>query len=189
MDYIDQLIAYTNSEYDAQNQSVKETWKLPFRERELKGEALGNLTMTESNFAIFDGSYTRPAVRLRVRVNNSKFRVGDGLILHRGNPMDKENAFACELFEDHETELVIKAGFRVEFGDLETGKGWFLDRNVMDLRALVVNAIAQLQYSENQYKKKQLVSICQGKITPQFEGKRVQKALEISENWGFNERQ
>lgn len=134
-DYIQLLREFVNIEYDVQKSRVYEMWRRPIAERVAEGEAI-------TDIEVIAVEYNR--ARLRCRNNHSKFRPGDRLRLNAGDPFDSERSYACELLEDDGEELVVQAGYKVSFHGLRRSRGWVLDRDVVDIRHLLLGALDQL---------------------------------------------
>jgi hypothetical protein len=110
--FISALKQFVNEEYNAQKREVYALWRLPVPNRVAEGEAIADVQVVEVRGYL---------ARLRFRENLSKFRVGDVLLLNRGNPF--EGGFACTLESEREDELVVRADPNTSFSRLAPGPG------------------------------------------------------------------
>jgi len=133
--YIQSLREFVNTEYDTQKLQVYEMWHRPIAERVAEAEAIADVEVIAVDYN---------QARLRCRNNPSKFRPGDRLRLSAGDPFDFEHSYACELLEERGEELVVRAGYKVSFHDLRRSGGWVLDRDVVDIRHLLLGSLDQL---------------------------------------------
>ena len=170
--YIRALQGFVDREYGAQTAQVLDMWRRPLGERVAESEAIAGVEIVRVQ---------HPFAWLRCRENLSKFRPGDTLHLNQGNPFDPPR-YTCELEEDQGTSLVIRAGFRVNFFGLAPGRGWVLDREIVDVRFLLQGALDQL--ADGSPHSQEVLSILQGRVRPQFDPSTARYA----NNWSLDKR-
>lgn len=167
--YIRTLQGFVDREYDTQTAQVLDMWRKPPGERVADGEAIAGVEIVRVQ---------HPFAWLRCRENLSKFRPGDTLHLNQGNPFDPPR-YTCELEEDRGTNLVIRAGFQVNFFGLASGRGWVLDREVVDVRFLLQGALGQL--ADGSPHSQEVLSILQGRVRPQFDPRAARYAEKMAQ--------
>ena len=86
---------FVRAEAETQFSALDKQWSKPLSERVARGWAIEGLRVE---------NYEKGLLRLRCDTNDSRFREGDLLVLHQGNPKDP-NALHVELVYDGETEL------------------------------------------------------------------------------------
>jgi DNA replication ATP-dependent helicase Dna2 len=128
------LRQFVKSEAEAQRFDLERQWSQPLAARLSKGVALEGLQVAQIRR---DG-----VVRLSCQTNESRFREGDLLALHRGNPFGQER-IECTLDYDDETELEVS----VTSGPLpllrEHPHGWIADESMLDLSRFYLQALDQ----------------------------------------------
>jgi DNA replication ATP-dependent helicase Dna2 len=95
VEFIEKLRQYVESEANTQYKQLERQWSFPLAERVAKGWAIEGLNIE---------GYQKQIIRLSCDTNDSRFREGDLVVLHRGNPRDPD-ALHCELEYDGEKDL------------------------------------------------------------------------------------
>jgi len=165
--FIYALKQFVNEEYDAQKREIYAIWRLDVPNRVAEGEAIADVQVVEvrSNLA-----------RLHFRENLSKFRVGDVLLLNRGNPF--EGGFACTLESEREDELVVRADPNTSFSRLAPGPGWVLDRYFVDVRHILLSSLEILESDEDS----DILRILTGQVVPHIDAARENAGLRIAKS-------
>ena len=96
-EFLVRLRQYIQEEASAQYKALEHQWAYPLNERVAKGWAIEGVKIED---------FQRGIIRLSCQTNESRFREGDLIVLHRGNTRD-ENSLHCDLQYDGETELEI----------------------------------------------------------------------------------
>lgn len=96
-EFLQRLRQFVQRESDAQYRALQLQWSQQIQERVAKGWAIEGLGVEQ---------FKNNIARLVCVTNASRFREGDLVVLHRGNPYD-EDAQHCELQYDGETDLDI----------------------------------------------------------------------------------
>ena len=175
-DYIQSLREFVNTEYDAQKLQVYEMWHRSIAERVGEAEAIADIE-------VISVDYNR--AQLRCRDNRSKFRPGDRLRLSAGDPFDFEHSYACELLQDRSEELVVRAGYKVSFHDLRRSRGWVLDRDVVDIRHLLLGVLDQL--SDGSALSRNALGILHLQTEPHIDSRRERQGARIAQERRLNQ--
>lgn len=129
-DLFQKLDRFVDLEYETQVIQTKAIWQKPLDERVAEGEALDQISILSN-----DGH----TLRIRSPINDSKFREGSSLRLHRTRP---EEGLSCEVLEDAGHEMTLTAGYNTHFNDVE-GSGWVLDNDLIDIRHILQTAVQE----------------------------------------------
>ncbi|MBN2385719.1 MAG: AAA family ATPase [Anaerolineales bacterium] len=130
--------------------------------------------------------FDKDIARLACATNNSRFREGDLVVLHRGNPQD-ENALHFDLFYDGETELeagLIKGN--PYFVNAQPD-GWILDQDWFDSSPFYLSALDTV--ADSQRGRSIILPLLQGSLTPKVDFARYERAREFLNGTHLNESQ
>jgi DNA replication ATP-dependent helicase Dna2 len=176
--FIEDLKDFVNKEQDTQNKQIEEMWAKPLNVRIQVDEAIGNVAIIE---------VSSRGIVLNCPENTSKFRIGDAVRLHRNVPW---RDFAhCEIEQENGNELVVKIPI---FSDpcpipISVGTGWILDRDIVDLRSILLGTLDTIAY--NPQWEKYVSAIFSGEIEPSISSQKSISAQRLVENLGFNSKQ
>src|SRR5262245_37365742 len=92
-EFLQKLRSFVQDEADTQHRALEKQWSRALQERVAKGWAIEGLRIEQIKNGI---------ARLSCATNDSRFREGDLVLLHRDNPHDTD-ALHCELQYDGET--------------------------------------------------------------------------------------
>jgi len=93
---------FVNSEFATQIANLERQWALPLGERVVRGFAIDGLNVESIN---------KGTIRLSCQTNESRFREGDFLVLHRGNPVGIESAQVLLEYDDETLlEVTLQGG-------------------------------------------------------------------------------
>lgn len=173
LDIIQPLKRFVHTEYDAQIAQVHELWDKSVEFRVAEGVALANLEILRSEMR---------SISLRCRDNQSKFRVGDKLVLSRGNP--REHPLACELEQDLGDSVVLIPDYGVVFPGNLSGQGWVLDQNVSDIRHVLLEMLDTVAASDRDVTR--FTRLFSGQILPAIDRTREAKAAVTARALGLN---
>jgi DNA replication ATP-dependent helicase Dna2 len=118
-EFLQKLREFVQGEADAQYRALQKQWSYPLQERVVKGWAIEGLQIEQIKNSI---------VRLICGTNDSRFREGDLVLLHRGDPHDS-NALHCELQYDGETDLEVSLIRGNEYFLTLQPDGWVMDQD------------------------------------------------------------
>jgi len=94
-DFLRNLRRYVQREAETQNEALTRQWAYPLGERVARGWAIEGLEVE---------SFQNETLRMRCTTNDSRFREGDLLVLHRSKPTDP-TALHVEIQYNGENEL------------------------------------------------------------------------------------
>jgi DNA replication ATP-dependent helicase Dna2 len=128
---IQRLKHYIQSEAEAQYSAIKSQWSKPLPIRVARGWAIAGVRIKK-----FDGQI----IKMHCEKNDSRFREGDLIVLHRGNPEGQE---ALHLDLEFDGELDLEA--RLIEGDEQLlyafPEGWIIDQDYLDLSRYYLSAL------------------------------------------------
>lgn len=133
------LEAFVNLEQDTQNAQILKMWQQPLPERVHAGETVADVRIVQVRASDVVVSW---------RENLSKFRVGDIVVLHRGWP-ETSPFRQLEIEKEGDDFYVLKDNsldgqLLAHYYRLAQRDGWIIDRDVIDLRKLLLGAIREL---------------------------------------------
>lgn len=125
---------FINSEFAAQRANLERQWALPLGERVVRGYAIEGLKVE---------GIDKQTIRLSCQTNESRFREGDFLILHRGNPAGLESAQVLIEYDD-ETLLEVTLQSGNPFFLQTEPAGWIADESMLDLHHFHLDALDEV---------------------------------------------
>lgn len=174
---LQRLKKFVLEEANAQWEALEHQWKTPLAQRVAKGWAIEGIRVVEvDNFL----------VRMHCYNNQSRFREGDLVVLHRGNPRDPD-ALHLDLYYDGVTDLeagLIRGNPYLLKAEPD---GWVMDQDWFDTSEFYLAAIDQV--ADSHRGRSIILPILQGNLYPQIDFARYQRAREWSSRKGLNESQ
>ena len=166
------------SEAETQHYQLERQWKLPIGERVRRGFAIEGLRLQ----AFLPGG----AFSLACQSNDSRFREGDFLVLHRGDPQGPES-MGCVLEYDDETQLELslqdgEAHFLQSMHD-----GWIADEGGLDLTPFYLDALDEA--ADSLRGRSRILPLLSGALGPTIDYARYQRAWEAATGAGLDEAQ
>jgi DNA replication ATP-dependent helicase Dna2 len=136
---LDDLRDFIITESENQKTQLCKRWSRPLSERISKGDAIAGLSVVST---LYDGTITLVCSR-----NDSRFREGDFLVLHQGNPTDPDKLLVV-LEEDDETQITVQ----LNDGDIylleKSSDGWIADEGRLDLTRFYLETLDQIADTE-----------------------------------------
>ena len=176
-DLLSRLRYFVQAEAETQYAALDRQWSRPLSERVAKGWAIEGLRVER---------FEKDLIRLRCDTNNSRFREGDLLVLHRGNPKDP-NALHIELQYDGETELdasLIKGNPYFMAAEPE---GWTVDQDWFDSSPFYLDALNTVANSLRG--RSTILPLLQGSLIPKIDYARYERAAQEMSETGMNDSQ
>lgn len=166
------------SEAEAQRRQLQAQWALPLAERVGRGYAVEGLRLRAIRP---DGT-----LLLACQTNESRFREGDILVLHRGDPQGMD-AVQAILEWDDETELELTMD-RGNPGFLrDQPEGWIADESMLDLSAFYLDALDEV--ADSTRGRERILPLLSGERGPGVDYARYERSWEAAHAAGLNEDQ
>jgi DNA replication ATP-dependent helicase Dna2 len=176
-EFLERLRQYTQDEASAQYQTLERQWSHPLHERVAKGWAIEGLRVQ---------GFQKGIIRLACQTNDSRFREGDLIVLHRGNPKDP-NALHCDLQYDGEMELEATLINGNEYFLSADTDGWIIDQDWFDSSRFYLAALDQA--ADSNLGRSVVLPLLQGSLIPQIDYARYERAKNELQDSGLNESQ
>ncbi len=174
VEFIGKLRQYIESEANTQYKQLERQWSFPLAERVAKGWAIEGLNI---------GGYQKQIIRLSCDTNDSRFREGDLVVLHRGNTRDPD-ALHCELEYDGEKDLEASLQEGNEYLLSEYRTGWIIDQDWFDSSPFYLSALNQA--ADTQLGRSFVLPLLQGSLQPQVDLAKFERAVEQLKDSGLN---
>ena len=176
-DFLQRLRQFVHAEADAQQQALERQWSRPVRERVARGWAIEGLRVV---------GFDKNIARLVCDSNHSRFREGDLVVLHRGNPKDP-NALHFDLYYDGEIELEASLIKGNHYFMTIQPDGWILDQDWFDSSPFYLSALDTA--ADSQRGRAIILPLLQGSLTPKVDFARYERAIQVLGETHLNESQ
>lgn len=176
-DLLNRLKLFVQAEADTQFAALDKQWSRPLSERVSKGWAIEGLSVAH---------FEKGLIRLRCDTNDSRFREGDLLVLHRGNPQEP-NALHVELQYDAETELEVSLINGNHFFLEADPDGWLIDQDWFDSSPFYLDALNNV--ADSLRGRSVILPLLQGSLTPKLDYARYERAVQELADTGLNDSQ
>ena len=171
------LRQFVQDEAETQYRALERQWSHSLRDRVAKGWAIEGLRVEGMKNGI---------ARVSCATNESRFREGDLVILHRNNPWDSD-ALHFDMQYDGETdlELLLTDGNEV-FLSSQT-EGWVMDQDWFDSSPFYLGALNAV--ADTNLGRDIILPLLQGSLLPNIDYARYERAQKELQNTGLNESQ
>ena len=169
---------FVRSEADAQRNQLRERWARPLSERVARGFAIEGISLVSFNFP---GS-----ILLSCHTNESRFRDGDFLVLHRGDP-EGEDTIDVVLEYDDETQLEVSTRSVKQYLLADYQHGWIADESMLDLSPFFMDALDEV--ADTRRGRERILPLLSGEIEPTLDYARYERAMEAAYLSGLDESQ
>ncbi len=178
--FLDKLNRFVRDEYRAQRRQIDLTWRKPIGERVAAGRAIEGLRVV--------GPTPGGGLLLTCTRNVSRFREGDILCLHQGDPNFHPKC-KVTLTTDRETQLAVTPpDFGVDLTSLvESGAAWTLDEDTLDLSQFLLDALGDA--GDRAVGREFILPLLMGDRRPGTDLARYERALQQAEEVGLNDDQ
>lgn len=158
-------------------ENVYHTWSKPLRARVAEGRAVDELRLVHVQ--------RHGGVRLVCKKNDSRFREGDILCLHRGDPF-AASAVMATLDKDEEHTLEISSvDPGLNWGELlRTPEGWILDKGYLDLSGCFLGALNEV--ADTDRGRTRILPLLMKRISPGMDIRQYDDALLFGKKRGLN---
>ncbi|HNC10002.1 MAG TPA: AAA domain-containing protein [Anaerolineales bacterium] len=177
VDFLQRLRTFVENEADAQRETLNKQWNTPMNERVARGWAVEGLTVQQFQHNI---------IHLTCETNESRFREGDLVILHRGDPRD-ENVLHCDIQFDNETEVELNLIRGNELFLAQNLEGWIMDQDWFDSSPFFLSALNEA--ADTNLGRSFILPILQGALKPKLDFAKYERAKAELQSAGLNESQ
>jgi DNA replication ATP-dependent helicase Dna2 len=177
VEFLLRLRKLVQDEAEAQLETLTRQWSRSLQERAARGWTIEGLHVQHVQNGI---------IRLTCTTNDSRFREGDLVVLHRGNPRD-ENAQHCDLQYDGETELEASLIRGNEYFLTQQPDGWIMDQDWFDSSPFYLDALNTV--ADSQRGRSIILPLIQGSLAPKLDFARYERAREMLRDSGLNQSQ
>ncbi len=174
---LQRLKAFIRREFEIQRQQLEKQWALPLAQRVQQGYAIEGLRVKKLSGEV---------LKLECRVNDSRFREGDLLVLHRGDPQGQDTIQGFLDYDDETSIDVIIIGGKL-FLLKERPAGWIADESMLDLSSMFMDALDQV--SDTLRGREFILPLISGDLAPTIDYARYERAWEAARAEGLNESQ
>lgn len=161
--FLQRLRQVVEEEASAQWQALQRQWSCPLGERVAKGWAIEGLRVI---------GFEQNILRMTCDSNYSRFREGDLVVLHRGNPQDPD-ALHLDLYYDRETELeagLIRGNI---YSAAANPEGWIMDQDWFDSSPFYLSALSTV--ADTHRGRNIILPLLQGTLTPKLDFARYER--------------
>ena len=174
---IQRLKTFIGREYAIQRDQLEKQWSLPLSHRVQQGYAIEGLSVQ---------SRKGNALKMSCQVNDFRFRDGDLLVLHRGDPKGQES-IQCIVDYDDENSLDLLITDGKPFLLKEHPRGWIADESMLDLSGMFLDALDQV--SDTLRGREFILPLISGELAPNINYTRYERAWEFAQTEGLNDTQ
>ncbi|MEJ2709646.1 MAG: AAA domain-containing protein [Anaerolineales bacterium] len=175
---LQRLERFVRSEAEAQRNQLRERWARPLSERVARGFAIEGISIASFNSSV--------SIILNCHTNESRFRDGDFLVLHRGDP-EGEDTIEVVLEYDDETQLEVSARTGKLYLLTDQPHGWIADESMLDLSPFFLDALEEV--ADTQRGRERILPLLTGEKEPTLDYARYERALEAAYLSGLDESQ
>lgn len=174
---LQRLRDFINSEFAAQRANLERQWALPLGERVARGYAIEGLKVE---------GIGEETIRLGCQTNESRFREGDFLVLHRGNPVGIESAQVLLEYDDETLLEVTLEGGNPFFLQTEP-EGWIADESMLDLHHFHLDALDEV--ADTIRGRNNILPMLNGDRVPKLDVARYERARHEASKFNLNSSQ
>ena len=176
-EFLQKLRKFVQMEANTQYRALEKQWSHSLQERVAKGWAIEGLRIEQMKNGI---------IRLSCGTNDSRFREGDLVLLHRDNPHDSD-ALHCELQYDGETDLEVSLIQGNEYFLTLQPDNWVMDQDWFDASPFYLDALNAV--ADSQLGRSRILPLLQGSLTPNIDYARYERAQTELKDTGLNDSQ
>ncbi len=174
---LQRLREHVNSEFATQLANLQRQWQLPLGERVMHGYAIEGLRVTQVKEGL---------IHLNCQTNDSRFREGDFLVMHRSTPVGLEAAQVLLEYDD-ETSLVVSMLSGNPFMLQTEPEGWIADESILDLRFFHLDALDEV--ADSWRGREIILPLLSGTRSPQIDFARYERGFLAARQFGLDESQ
>jgi DNA replication ATP-dependent helicase Dna2 len=163
-EFLQRLRKFVQREAEVQHRALEGQWSRPLQERVARGWAIEGLRVEQMKNGI---------ARISCATNDSRFREGDLVLLHRDDPHDPD-ALHCELQYDGETDLEVSLIRGNEVFLSSRSEGWVLDQDWFDSSPFYLDALNSV--ADSQLGRSTILPLLQNSLAPKIDYARYERA-------------
>ena len=175
---LQRLQQFIIEESQAQRDALERRWARPLAERVARGYAIEGLELVEIR--------RNGLLVLACQTNESRFREGDLIVLHRGDPHE---AGAVQAALDYDDETHLEVGY--ENGNLARlrahPQGWIADESMLDLSQFYLDMLEDIDKTRRG--RQIILPLLSNDIHPQIDYARYERSWEEAYAAGLNDSQ
>ncbi|MBN2501159.1 MAG: AAA family ATPase [Anaerolineales bacterium] len=175
---LQRLRTFIHQEFDYQRQRLLQQWSLPLAQRVQKGYAIEGLEIKQLK--------PNGILILTCQTNDSRFREGDFLVLHRGNQQGLE-AIQCVMEYDGITTLEVTITDGNPYFLKEFPNGWIADESLLDLSGMFLEALDRV--GDTLRGREFILPLLNGELSPSIDYAKYERAWEATNAADLNESQ
>lgn len=172
--FLEKLKQFVHDEAQSQYREIEKQWSHPLKERVAKGWAIEGIRVDSLKNGI---------LHITCDTNESRFREGDLVILHRNNPWDP-NALHLDIQYDGEIELELNLVKGNEYLLAANSDGWVMDQDLFDASQFYLSALDQV--ADSQLGRSTILPLLQGELKPSIDYARYDRACTELKDSGLN---
>lgn len=176
-DFFNRLRIFIRTEAETQYAALEKQWSKPLSERVARGWAVEGLRFQ---------SFEKGIIRLTCDTNVSRFREGDLLILHQGNPKHPD-ALHVELQYDGEIELEASLIHGNQYFLEIDPYRWIADQDWFDASPFYNSALDSA--ADTLRGRSIILPLLQGSLSPKIDFARYERAAQAAAEAGLNDSQ
>jgi DNA replication ATP-dependent helicase Dna2 len=165
-DLLHRLRRFVRAEAELQYTALERQWSHPLSERVSRGWAIEGLSLVERDKGLYS---------FKCDTNQSRFREGDLLVLHRGMIKDP-NSLHVELQYDGETELVFSIIRGNPYFLLAQTDGWIADQDWFDGSSFYLSALDSV--ADSLRGRSTILPLLQNSLTPKMDYAKYERIAE-----------
>ena len=165
-DLLHRLRRFVRAEAELQYTALERQWSHPLSERVSRGWAIEGLSLVERDKGLYS---------FKCDTNQSRFREGDLLVLHRGMIKDP-NSLHVELQYDGETELVFSIIRGNPYFLLAQPDGWIADQDWFDGSSFYLSALDSV--ADSLRGRSTILPLLQNSLTPKMDYAKYERIAE-----------
>ena len=176
-DLLKRLKHYVLSEAKAQHDAITEQWSQPLAVRVARGWAIEGVSVVSNQNHL---------LKLHCETNNSRFREGDLIVLHHGNPQGPE-ALHLDLEYDGGTEMEASLINGNNLYLAATPTGWIIDQDILDLSPFYLNGLSIV--ADSLRGRSTILPLLQDEMQSKIDYTRFKRTIETLVDSGLNNSQ
>ncbi len=174
---LNRLRHHIKKEAETQFRRLNNQWSRSLQERVAKGWAIEGLRVANID---------KDVIQLVCDTNESRFREGDLLVLHRGSPQDP-NALHVELVFDQETRLTVNLIRGIDAFLLADPDNWILDQDWFDASIYHLDALNMV--ADTLRGRSIILPLLQGSLMPHYDYSRYVRGADEMTGMNLNDSQ